>query len=199
MHKNHLQIFGWITVICGCMFCGKTTELIRLCRLAQIAKEKVLIFKHCIDIRYSDTALASHDDSKLEAMPIHLSTEIFRFLETYGQPDVIAIDEAQFFKSSGDSLVETVLALSKMGIRVIVAGLDQDFRGQPFGPMPNLLAIAHQVRKLQAICVKCHGVATMTQRLVNGEPAFWDDPLEAVGGSEMYEARCADCHEVRRK
>jgi len=198
MQRDH-QNFGWITVICGCMFCGKTTELIRLCRLAQIAREKVLVFKHCIDTRYSVTDLASHDDSKLEAIPIQQSTEIFRILEARGQPDVIAIDEAQFFGSPNDSFVETILALSKMGIRIIVAGLDQDFRGLPFGPMPNLLAVAHEVKKLQAICVNCHGTATMTQRLVSGQPAFWDDPLEEVGGSEMYEARCSDCHEVRRR
>ncbi len=184
---------GWIEVICGSMFSGKTEELIRRVRRAQIARQKVQVFKHSLDARYAAREVASHNGLQLEAIPVETAAQ----MEELIRPDttVVAIDEGQFFD---DSLVELCKALADRGVRVIVAGLDMDFRGEPFGPMPYLMAEAERVDKLQAICVVCGGPASRTQRLINGRPAAYDDPVILVGADEVYEARCRGCHEVRK-
>jgi thymidine kinase len=184
---------GWIEVICGSMFSGKTEELIRRLRRAQIAKQKVQVFKPAIDTRFADREVTSHNGVQIEAIPVKDTAQISKMLA----PDttVVAIDEAQFFEDEVVSLCED---LANQGLRVIVAGLDMDFRGEPFGPMPALMARAEQVHKLQAICVECGGPASRTQRLIEGEPAAYSDPVILVGASEVYQARCRGCHEVRR-
>ncbi|MBN1262273.1 MAG: thymidine kinase [Anaerolineae bacterium] len=182
---------GWIEVVCGSMFSGKTEELIRRLRRAQIAKQHVQVFKPAIDRRYSDTAIASHNGLQEAAIPVHDTAEMRRRLDP--EADVIAIDEVQFFD---EDVVALCNALASAGKRVICAGLDLNFRGEPFGPLPELLAAAEQVSKLQAICVKCGGPASRTQRLIDGAPAYYDDPVLLVGASEVYEARCRGCHEV---
>lgn len=184
---------GWIEVVCGSMFCGKTEELIRRVRRAQIARQKVEVFKHSLDARYADREVASHNGLQWEAVPAESSAQ----LRTLIEPDttVVAIDEGQFFDHG---LVDLCQELAERGIRVIVAGLDMDFRGEPFGPMPLLLAQAERVDKLQAICVECGGPASHTQRLINGQPAAYDDPVILVGADEVYQARCRGCHQVIR-
>jgi thymidine kinase len=183
---------GWIEVICGSMFSGKTEELIRRLRRAQIAKQNIQVFKPAMDTRYAKREVTSHNGVQIEATPVEDTAQ----LRTMLKPDttVVAVDEAQFFD---DEIVPFCEELAEQGLRVIVAGLDVDFRGAPFGPMPQFLAKAEQVDKLQAICVKCGGPASRTQRLINGRPAAYDDPIIMVGASEVYEARCRGCHEVR--
>jgi thymidine kinase len=182
---------GWIEIVCGSMFSGKTEELIRRVRRAKIAKQKVQVFKPAIDTRYADREVASHNGLQIAAVPVKDATEVRALVE----PDttVVALDEVQFFDDSVIALCED---LATQGVRVIVAGLDMDFRGEPFGPVPALLARAEQVHKLQAICVKCGGPASRTQRIINGKPAAYDDPVILVGADEAYEARCRGCHEV---
>jgi thymidine kinase len=182
---------GWIEVICGSMFSGKTEELIRRLRRAQIAKQKIQVFKQAIDTRYADREVTSHNGLQIEAIPIENAAQLREQI----RPDttVVAVDEAQFFE---EDVVQLCTGLADQGLRVIVAGLDLDFRGEPFGPMPALMAQAEQVDKLQAICVECGGPASRTQRLIDGEPAAYDDPVILVGASEVYEARCRGCHEV---
>jgi thymidine kinase len=189
--KHH---HGSIEVITGSMFSGKTHELIRRLRRATIAKQKVQVFKPIIDDRYAIEKVASHDGSVFQAIPIEHVGEVPGRLD----PDttVVAIDEAQFF---GPEISAITHELASRGLRVIVAGLDMDFRGEPFGPMPVLLSQAENVQKLQAICVVCGEPAYCTQRLVNGQPAHYDDPIVIVGADEMYEARCRRCHEVPRE
>jgi thymidine kinase len=184
---------GSVEVICGSMFSGKTDELIRRLVRATIAKQKVQVFKPAIDIRYAVEKVTSHAGANFEAMPIEKSADIRTKLE----PDttVVAIDEAQFMDAA---IVDIARELADRGIRVLVAGLDQDFRGEPFGPMPALMAQAEHVAKLHAICMVCGDEASRTQRLVNGKPARYDDPVVIVGASEMYEARCRLHHEVPR-
>jgi thymidine kinase len=182
---------GWIEVICGSMFSGKTEELIRRLRRAQIAKQKVQVFKPRIDTRFADREVTSHNGVQIEAMPVENAAQVHKMLTP--DTNVVAIDEAQFFEEGIVSLCES---LADQGLRVIVAGLDMDFRGEPFGPMPALMARAEQVHKLQAICVECGGPASRTQRLIEGKPAAYDDPVILVGASEVYEARCRGCHEV---
>ena len=184
---------GSIEVITGSMFCGKTEELIRRLRRATIAKQKVQVFKPAIDTRYAEEKVTSHAGANFDARPIRHAAEILEYLE----PDttVVAIDEAQFFD---DEIVSIAQRLADRGIRVIAAGLDMDFRGEPFGPMPLLLAQAEEISKLHAICVICGEEASRTQRLVNGHPARYDDPVVIVGASELYEARCRKHHEVPR-
>jgi thymidine kinase len=183
---------GWIEVICGSMFSGKTEELIRRLRRAQIAKQNIQVFKPAMDTRYAKREVTSHNGVQIEATPVEDTAQ----LRTMLKPDttVVAVDEAQFFD---DEIVPFCEEMAEQGLRVIVAGLDVDFRGAPFGPMPQFLAKAEQVDKLQAICVKCGGPASRTQRLINGRPAAYDDPIIMVGASEVYEARCRGCHEVR--
>ncbi|MEQ8673380.1 MAG: thymidine kinase [Aggregatilineales bacterium] len=185
---------GRIEVICGSMFCGKTEELIRRVRRAVIAKQKIQVFKPSIDDRYSLQHVTSHNGQNVEAVSVESSAKILNKLS----PDttVVAIDEAQFFDAGVCEIVEE---LANRGIRVIVAGLDLDFRGEPFGSMPGLLCSAEDVTKLHAICVECGEEASRTQRLVNGYPAKYDDPIIMVGAKEAYEARCRDHHYVPRE
>jgi len=185
---------GWIEVICGSMFSGKTEELIRRVRRAQIARQKIQVFKHSLDVRYAAREVASHNGLQLEAVPVENSAQLRALIAP--ETTVVAIDEGQFFDEGLVSLCEE---LADRGLRVIVAGLDLDFRGEPFGPMPQLMARAERVDKLQAICVVCGGPASRTQRLINGQPAAYDDPVILVGADEVYQARCRGCHQVRRR
>jgi thymidine kinase len=183
---------GWIEVISGVMFSGKSEELIRRVRRSVIAKKQVQVFKSHLDARYAGLyTVSSHDGVTVEAEPINSSEEIGRKLRP--GTEVVAVDEAQFLD---DGIVETANLLADRGLRVILAGTDVDFRGLPFGPMPTLMCVAEIVDKFQAICVVCGGPATRNQRLVNGKPAVWDSPTIMVGGRESYEARCRHCHKV---
>lgn len=184
---------GGIEVICGSMFSGKTEELIRRVKRAQIARKRVQVFKPVLDSRYSVEQVASHDGIRAEARPVASAAEILELVDPAAQ--VVAIDEIQFFDQS---VVELCDLLASQGKRVIVAGLDQDFRGESFGPMPELLARAEHVDKLRAICIICGGPASRTQRLIDGKPASYHDPVILVGATEAYEARCRDCHVVIR-
>ncbi len=184
---------GSIEVVCGSMFSGKTDELIRRLIRATIAKQKVQVFKPAIDIRYAVEKVTSHAGSNFDAVPIKEAAEIRGKVEK--DTTVVGIDEAQFFDPA---IVSVVDELASRGIRVLVAGLDTDFRGEPFGPMPLLMSRAEHVDKLHAICMVCGDEASRTQRLVNGKPARYDDPVVIVGASEMYEARCRLHHEVPR-
>jgi thymidine kinase len=184
---------GRLEVITGPMFCGKTDELLRRLRRATIAKQKIQVFKPGFDIRYSSEKVTSHAGNEYDAHPVESISEIPSFLQ--GDVTLVAIDEAQFFD---EEIITVVQDLVDSGIRVIVGGLDMDFRGVPFGHMPYLLAQAEVVDKLHAICMVCGEEATRTQRLVDGEPAHYDDPIIIVGASELYEARCRIHHQVPR-
>lgn len=188
---KHLN--GSVEVITGSMFCGKTDELIRRLRRASIAKQEVQVFKPAIDHRFGVTQVTSHAGSSYEAVPVADSGEIAEKLED--STTVVAIDEAQFLD---EGIVPLVNQLAEQGLRVIVAGLDTDFRAEPFGPMPGLLSQAERVDKLHAICMVCGDPAARTQRLVDGQPAKYDDPVVIVGADEMYEARCRKHHQVPR-
>jgi thymidine kinase len=184
--------YGRIEVVCGSMFCGKTEELIRRVRRAIIAKQVVQVFKPEIDDRYGIEYVISHDGQQIDAVPLAHSKEILSNLNP--TTNVVAIDEAQFFDSE---IVEVVTQLAnEHDIRVIIAGLDLDFRGEPFGPMPHLMSLAEEVAKLHAICVECGDLASRTQRLVNDKPARYDDPIILVGAREHYEPRCRKHHIV---
>ena len=184
---------GSLEVICGSMFCGKTEELIRRLRRARIAKQQVQVFKPVIDNRYDHKKVTSHSGLDVDAHPVDNPEEILELLD----PDttVVGVDEVQFFKPG---IVEVVEEMAQRGLRVVVTGLDMDFRGVPFGCMPELMARAERVDKLQAICMVCGEPASRTQRLVDGKPARFDDPVVAVGAQEMYEARCRKHHDVPR-
>lgn len=184
---------GWIEVICGSMFCGKTEELLRRVRRAAIARQRVQVFKPAIDTRYGLGRVASHNGLAWESQPVERSADILHNLKS--NTDVVAIDEAQFFD---DGITEVCNTLANRGLRVIVAGLDLDFRGEPFGPMPRLICQAERVDKLHAICVVCGAPASRTQRLIDGQPARYDDPVIVIGAAETYEARCRHCHVVLR-
>jgi thymidine kinase len=184
---------GSIEVICGSMFSGKTDELIRRLIRATIAKQKVQVFKPAIDIRYAVEKVASHTGSTFDAIPVEKAAEIRSKLDK--DTTVVGIDEAQFFDAE---VVTIAQELAARGVRVLVAGLDTDFRGEPFGSMPILMSEAEDVTKLHAICMTCGDEASRTQRLVNGSPARYDDPVVIVGASELYEARCRLHHEVPR-
>jgi len=184
---------GRLEVITGPMFCGKTDELLRRLRRATIAKQKIQVFKPGFDIRYSNEKVTSHAGNEYNAYPVENITDVPSLL--LDDVTLVAIDEAQFF---GKEIIDVIQALVEKGIRVIVAGLAMDFRGEPFGQMPILLAQAEIVDKLHAICMECGGEATRTQRLVDGNPAYYDDPIIIVGASEMYEARCRIHHQVPR-
>ncbi|KAF0106798.1 MAG: thymidine kinase [Anaerolineaceae bacterium] len=185
---------GSVEVICGSMFSGKTDELIRRLRRATIARQKVQVFKPAIDVRYAVEKVTSHAGTEFDAIPVEKAADIRTRLD----PDatVIAIDEAQFFDAE---IIPLVDELAGRGLRVIVGGLDTDFRGEPFGPMPALMAKAEEVEKLRAICMVCGEPASRTQRLLNGKPARCDEPVVIVGAAEMYEARCRKHHEVPRQ
>jgi len=179
------QKTGWIEVICGSMFSGKTEELIRRIRRAQYAKQAFVVFKPAIDNRYNEKNIVSHSQMVEPSIPISRPDEIYQHLAD--DLKIVAIDEAQFFDPS---IVDVCNDLANRGLRVIVAGLDQDYRGKPFGSMPQLLAVAEYVTKNLAICVKCGNPANRTQRTVHqGEQIL-------VGSTEAYEARCRNCHEV---
>lgn len=183
---------GWVELVCGSMFSGKTEELLRRVRRSEIARSPVQMFKPRIDDRYGLARVASHTGTfRDDVQVIENAKELPALIEPKTQ--VIAIDEIQFFDQE---ITEVCDQLANDGMRVIVAGLDQDFRGEPFGPMPMLLAMAERVDKLHAICIVCGAPASRTQRLIDGRPARYDDPIILVGGSESYEARCRSCHEV---
>ena len=182
---------GLIEVVCGSMFSGKTEELIRRVRRAQIARQRVQVFKHALDDRYAVQAITSHNGARIEAVAVTGSGEIMAGIKP--DTDVVAVDEVQFLDAG---ICQVAQALAQRGVRVILAGLDTDFRGEPFGPMPHLLAAAEDVTKLAAICMVCGAPATRTQRLVEGRPAQYTDPVIFVGAREAYEARCRRCHEV---
>ncbi len=182
---------GLIEVVCGSMFSGKTDELIRRLVRATIAKQKVQVFKPAIDVRYAVEKVASHTGSTFDAIPVQKAADIRGHVEN--DTTVVGLDEAQFFDAE---IVAIAQELSERGIRVIAAGLDMDFRGEPFGSMPELMAKAEDVLKLHAICMVCGDEASRTQRLVNGKPARYDEPVVIVGASELYEARCRLHHEV---
>lgn len=182
---------GSLEVVCGSMFSGKSEELIRRVKRANIARLKVQVFKHSLDDRFDKTEIASHSGFTSEAYPVNDISQIRELLQE--DTKVVGIDEAQFF---GDDLPDLCRKLADEGRRVIVAGLDQDFLGRPFGPMPTLMAMAESVTKLNAICMKCGRPASRSQRLINGKPAPADSPVIVVGASESYEARCRKHHEI---
>jgi thymidine kinase len=182
---------GSVEVICGSMFSGKTDELIRRLVRAKIAKQQVQVFKPAIDIRYAAEKVTSHAGAEFDAVPVAQSSEVLGKLAD--GTTVVGIDEAQFLD---DGVIEVVQRLAARGIRVLVAGLDMDFRGEPFGPMPALMSRAELVDKLHAICMVCGDEASRTQRLLDGKPARYDEPVVVVGAAELYEARCRLHHEV---
>ncbi|MEO8575522.1 MAG: thymidine kinase [Gemmatimonadales bacterium] len=195
MSQSFHQTGGWIEVVSGVMFSGKSEELIRRVRRALIARKRVQVFKSHLDARYAGIySVSSHDGRTVEAIPADSSSQIA--LQIDPMAHVIAIDEAQFLD---DGVIPLVTSLAGRGRRVIVAGTDTDFRGEPFGPMPALMAVAEVVDKLHAICVLCGGPASRNQRLIDGRPAPYDSPTIMVGGTESYEARCRMCFSVPRK
>lgn len=183
---------GWIEVIAGVMFSGKSEELMRRVRRSMLARKRVQVFKSRLDDRYGGVMqVGSHDGRAIEATPVDSSEQIRLRLDPQAQ--VIAIDEAQFLDAG---IIAIANDLADRGRRVIVAGTDIDFRGEPFGPMPQLMCVAEIVDKLHAICVMCGSPATRNQRLIDGKPAAYDSPIVMVGGAESYEARCRNCHKV---
>lgn len=185
---------GWIEVISGCMFAGKTEELIRRINVLSYAKKNIIVFKPKIDNRYSDSEIVSHSGAKVPCLVVEKAQDILKKIEA--DTEVVAIDEVQFFDKD---IVEVCEYLADKGTRVMVAGLDKDFRGESFGVMPELLTRAEFVTKLTAVCAKCGAPATRTQRLVNGKPAGFEDPIVMVGADESYEPRCRHCHQVPNK
>ena len=189
MIRIHPQRGGWLEVICGPMFSGKSEEMIRRLRRAEIAGQSVVIFKPRIDDRYDAADVVSHAGARMRGVPVSSVAEVVEHAKGF---DVVGIDEVQFFEPS---IVPLALDLADRGVRVVVAGLDQDFRRLPFGPIPELLSHAEFVDKLQAVCHRCGGPATTTQRLVDGRPAPYSGETVLVGAAEQYEARCRGCHE----
>lgn len=186
---------GWIEVVAGVMFSGKTEELLRRVRRATIARKRVQLFKSHLDDRYAGRwAVSSHDQRSFEATPVDSASQIAQRLDPTAQ--VVAIDEAQFLD---DGIIAVVTSLAERGRRVILAGTDTDFRGEPFGSMPQLMAVAEIVDKLHAICVLCGSPASRNQRLIGGQPAPYDSPTIMVGAADAYEARCRACHIVPRR
>ena len=186
-----MKPLGKLTVVCGSMFAGKSEELIRLARRSLYAKRKVQVFKPSLDKRYDESNVVSHMGVSHEALPVNSTQELKNRLEP--DTEVVLIEEIQFFD---DTIVDFVVDLADKGKDVICAGLDQDFRRQPFGPMPKLLAAADEVVKLRAICMKCGQVASHTYRVIDGRPAHWDDPVILIGATESYEARCRNCFKL---
>lgn len=184
---------GYIEAIIGPMYSGKSEELIRRLKRAKIAKQNIVVFKPTVDNRYSKEDVVSHSGDSIEAIPINKSSRIYDLIDKKTQ--VVGIDEVQFFD---EKIVDVAVDLADKGIRVIAAGLDMDFRGEPFGPTPKLLAVAEFVDKIQAICSVCGHPATRSQRLVDGEPANYNDSTIKVGAVESYEARCRKCHVVKK-
>lgn len=186
---------GWIEVIVGSMYAGKTEEFLRRIRRINYAKKEVLVFNPKINNRYSNTEIVSHNNTRVNSITINNSQDIYQYLNAH-YPYAIAIDEVQFLDNG---IIMVAEDLANKGIRVILAGLDKNFRGEPFGVVPELLARAEYVTKLQAICQVCGAPATRTQRIINGEPASYNDPIILIGAKEHYEARCRHCHIVKDK
>ena len=186
--------FGWIECICGSMFSGKSEELLRRIKRGVIAKQKVLLFKPSIDNRYDENRVSTHNGNSYDSISIEKSSDILNFVKDT-KYDIIGIDEIQFFDND---IVKIINKLADDGIRVIVAGLDIDFKAEPFHPMPEIMAISEMVTKLHAVCNKCGKEASRSQRLINGKPAKYDDPIVVIGASESYEARCRHCHKIER-
>ena len=184
---------GFLEVVCGSMFSGKSEELIRRLRRAEIAQQKVLVFKHSLDNRKTIDYIVSHNGNKLKAFALSSATEILELIDD--DVSVIGIDEVQFFSND---IVNTIHTLINNGKRVIAAGLDLDFRGVPFGSIPLLMAIADNTTKLKAVCIKCGDNAHFTQRLINDQPAKYNDPVILVGAEEFYQARCRNCFIIDR-
>ena len=185
---------GWIEVITGPMFAGKTEELLRRVKRLEYAKKNIIVFKPVIDGRYAKNEVVSHNNNRTQSINISKGRDMLLHIQSNTQ--VIAVDEVQFLDAE---TVEILDYLAEQGKRVIVSGLDTDFRGEPFGFMGRLVTIAEFVTKLTAVCVKCSAPATRTQRMVNGKPAKFMDPIVLIGASEAYEARCRHCHRVYRK
>ena len=185
---------GWIEVITGPMFAGKTEELIRRVNRLEYANRNIIVFKPAIDDRYADQEVVSHNNSRTKSISINKASEIMEYVTD--ETNVVAIDEIQFLD---EEAVEICEYLADKGVRVIVSGLDRDFRGEPFSFMPKLLALAEYVTKLTAICLQCHTPATRTQRIIDGKPANYNDPIILVGAKDSYEARCRHCHTVPGK
>lgn len=182
---------GWIEVICGPMFAGKSEELIRRVKRMEYAHQKYICFKPSIDNRYSNDEIVSHSNRKTKSINIQYAKEIYKYLDnTY---TAVVVDEIQFLD---EDIIEVCSDLADKGYRVIVGGLDSDFKGEPFEITAKLMAKAEFVSKLTAICVKCGAPGTRTQRIVNGKPASYYDPIIIVGASQLYEPRCRHCHEV---
>jgi thymidine kinase len=184
---------GRLEVVCGSMFSGKSEELIRRLKRAEYAQLRVLAFKHSLDDRSTIEYVTSHNGNKLKAIPTDSPEEIRHLCSS--EVEVVGIDEVQFFP---ESIISIICHLVEEGKRVIVGGLDLDFKGSPFGPMPKIMAIADDVTKLKAICMLCGGDAHFTQRLVNNKPARHDDPIIVIGAEEQYQARCRNCHQIDR-
>lgn len=185
---------GSVELICGSMFSGKSEELIRRIRRANYGKLNTIVFKPAIDNRYKEETVVTHNGNEIEAHQVKSTQDITRKITP--TIDVIGIDEVQFFT---EDITEAINGLADDGYRVIAAGLDTDFRGEPFQPVPNIMAISESVTKLTAICQKCGAEASRTQRLIEGNPASYQDPIIMVGAAESYEARCRHCHEVPNK
>ena len=194
-NKIHKKEHGSLEVICGPMFSGKSEELMRRLRRAQIAKQHVAIFKHALDDRHTTQKVASHDGNTMNAYPIDSTPDMMLHIKNKSI-DVVGIDEVQFFPMQ---IITIICDLIESGKRVVIAGLDLDFRGIPFGPMPTLLAIADTITKLQAICTICGNDAHFTQRLVNNKPAQHDDPIILIGAQEAYDARCRNCYIIDKR
>lgn len=182
---------GILEVVCGSMFSGKSEELIRRLRRAEFAQQNVITFKHSLDTRKTTRHVISHNGTKIKAIAADQPEKILEYINE--SVDVVGIDETQFFSQT---IVGVVLAMVKMGKRVIVAGLDLDFRGVPFGPVPALMALSDKSLKLKAICVECGNDAHYTQRIINGSPAKFNDPVILVGAEECYQARCRGCFKI---
>ena len=186
---------GWVEVISGVMFSGKSEELLRRVRRATLARKSVQVFKSHLDERYGGLAVVStHDGGRIQSEPVSSSTEVAERVRA--DTEVVAIDEVQFLDGG---IVAVANGLADRGVRVIAAGTDMDFRGEPFGPIAALLAVAEKIDKLNAICVRCGQLATRNQRLIDGHPAPAEGPTIQVGGLESYEARCRACHEVPQR
>ncbi|SUK11480.1 thymidine kinase [Staphylococcus agnetis] len=182
---------GWIECITGSMFSGKSEELIRRLRRGVYAKQKVIVFKPTIDDRYHKEKIVSHNGNAIEAINITEASEIWQHDLT--GVDIIGIDEIQFFDRT---VVDIAQTLAQRGYRVITAGLDMDFKGEPFHPVPEMLAVSEHITKLQAVCAVCGASSSRTQRLINGKPAKVDDPIILVGANESYEPRCRAHHVI---
>lgn len=190
---------GWVELITGCMFAGKTEEFIKRLRRHAFAKRNVIVFKPVIDKRYAINEVASHSGILLPSIPVNSTAELKECLEQKlleQKVDVVGIDEIQFFD---ENIVDYIEELADRGVIVIVTGLDKDFRNQPFKNVDRILPLAEMVDKLTAICQKCGNFANRTQRIIDGKPAEWNSPLILVDGNDSYEARCRNCYQIEKE